>query len=576
MLVGLAGSAILAGMLAAAQLIPVLEFTGQSGRAADEGPHDIYPFSLEPARLAEFVWPNVFGTHFHGNRHWLTALPPTNGHAKAWVPSLYLGGLTILLALGAMGFRGGPPWRSWLTAIAVVSLLAAMGEYTSPIYWARWVPACARAIGPHDPVDVASIRFDGYLRDGDGGVYWFLATVLPGFRQFRYPSKLLSFTVLALAALAGIGWERVASGRARRTAYLASGLLVLTLAALAIASIYRGRIVEAFQAANRSGPPPPSARWIRRGPSPSCVVRSCRRRSSWRWGWPWRSGDRVASGLAGAVALIAVTADLGLANARYVLTAPQALFETDPEGGAVDPGRRAGRPRPGALSHPPDADLEPHGLASGVVRRSGARLRRLGTRHPPAEIRPPLRRPVHADPRRRRALRLRVLLRGLLPDGRRRDGQGHEAARRQARWSTTRGGATTSGTRATSCCRSSRTAGRTSTGAMRRSCRRPSRSTPRPTPSTGPEGKELQKQWLEREDFQILRNKAAYPRAWIVHQARYLDRIVGLGRKERQGPMEEMLYQDDAFWNDPTRRVHDPTQIAWVEADDAADLAGPS
>ena len=89
----------------------------------------------------------------------------------------------------------------------------------------------------------------------------------------------------------------------------------------------------------------------------------------------------------------------------------------------------------------------------------------------------------------------------------------------------------------------------------------------------GPKGEELQKQWLEREDFQILRNKAAYPRAWIVHRARYLDRIVGLGRKERQGPMEEMLYQDDAFWNDPSRRVHDPTQIAWVEADDAADLA---
>ena len=63
---------------------------------------------------------------------------------------------------------------------------------------------------------------------------------------------------------------------------------------------------------------------------------------------------------------------------------------------------------------------------------------------------------------------------------------------------------------------------------------------PRADAFTGPDGKELQKQWLEREDFQIFRNKAAYPRAWIVHRARYLDRIVGLGRKERQGPMEEM------------------------------------
>ena len=431
MLVGLAGSAILAGMLAGAQLIPVLEFTGQSGRAADEGPHDIYPFSLDPARLAEFVWPSVFGTNFDGNRHWLTALPPTYGRAKAWVPSLYLGGLTILLALGAMGFRGGPPWRSWLTAIAVVTLLAAMGEYTSPIYWARWVPACARAIGPHDPVDVASIRFDGYLRDGDGGVYWFLATVLPGFRQFRYPSKLLSFTVLALAALAGIGWERVTSGRARRAAYLASGLLIVTLAALAIASIYRGRILEAFQAANRPetassfGPMDPAGAFaeLRRSLAHAAIVMAV------GLALTLRGSRRVR--LAGAVALIAVTADLGLANARYVLTAPQAMFETIPKVVQLIRDAERERSRPGALSDPPDADLEPHGLASGVVRRSGARLPRLGTRHPPAEIRPPLRRPVHADPRRRRALRLRVLLRGLLPDGRRRDGQAYEAARRQ-------------------------------------------------------------------------------------------------------------------------------------------------
>ena len=53
MLVGLAGSAVLAAALAAAQLLPVLEFTQQTVRAAGEGPHDIYPFSLEPFRLAE-------------------------------------------------------------------------------------------------------------------------------------------------------------------------------------------------------------------------------------------------------------------------------------------------------------------------------------------------------------------------------------------------------------------------------------------------------------------------------------------------------------------------------------------
>src|SRR4051794_13192913 len=61
MLAGLAGSAALAAMLAGAQLLPVLEFTSQSARATGEGPHDVFPFSLPPQRVAEMVWPNVFG-----------------------------------------------------------------------------------------------------------------------------------------------------------------------------------------------------------------------------------------------------------------------------------------------------------------------------------------------------------------------------------------------------------------------------------------------------------------------------------------------------------------------------------
>ena len=39
---------------------------------------------------------------------------------------------------------------------------------------------------------------------------------LPGFQQFRFPSKLLSFTALAVAGLAGLGWDRALEGRSRR------------------------------------------------------------------------------------------------------------------------------------------------------------------------------------------------------------------------------------------------------------------------------------------------------------------------------------------------------------------------
>ena len=203
MLVGLAGAAVLSAALMSAQLLPIVEFARQSGRAASSGSHDIYTFGLEPARTIEFLWPNVFGTHFAGNRSWFDAVPPFGHHAKLWVPSLYLGGLPILLALGTLGFQKGAPWQGWLTAIVAISLLASFGEYASPIWWGRCLPDLASAIGSHDDLQSPVIRDDGQLRDGDGGLYWLMATVLPGFKQFRFPSKLLSFTVLALRLPAG-------------------------------------------------------------------------------------------------------------------------------------------------------------------------------------------------------------------------------------------------------------------------------------------------------------------------------------------------------------------------------------
>ena len=120
-----------------------------------------------------------------------------------------------VLASAAAGFRGGPPWRAWLSVVAVASLLAALGYYGSPLLWARCVPGATSALGPLEPAFSWKVRTDGHLRDGDGGVYWFLASALPGFRSFRYPPKLLVFWALAVSALAGVGWDRLVAGRSR-------------------------------------------------------------------------------------------------------------------------------------------------------------------------------------------------------------------------------------------------------------------------------------------------------------------------------------------------------------------------
>ncbi len=224
MLAGLAGSAVLAAALSAAQLLPVLEFMQQTIRAEGEGPHDIYPFSIEPFRLAELVWPSVLGTSFGQNAYWVEAVRIPGVRQKIWAPSLYLGSLALILAAGAFTLRRGPASRVWLSVIVIVSLIGSLGQYTSPIWGARLLARTTSLkvpdIGPLDAHDSTPIRLDRYLRDGDGGLYWWMTTVLPGFRQFRFPAKLFTFVAFGIAALAGMGWDslQLQPGRSRRTA----------------------------------------------------------------------------------------------------------------------------------------------------------------------------------------------------------------------------------------------------------------------------------------------------------------------------------------------------------------------
>jgi hypothetical protein len=88
----------------------------------------------------------------------------------------------------------------------------------------------------------------------------------------------------------------------------------------------------------------------------------------------------------------------------------------------------------------------------------------------------------------------------------------------------------------------------------------------------GPGGAERQKAWAEREDFQVFRNDDAYPRAWIVHDRRLLRPFQGMGREERDLPMQEMLFSNDPFWHVPNRPVYEPRELAWVDQDKQDEL----
>jgi hypothetical protein len=575
-LAGLLGAAALAGALAAAQLVPVMEFTGQSVRAAGQGPHDYYPFSVEPARVLEFAFPNVFGTMFHGFRSWLPLVPPVHV-PQFWVPSLYLGGPTLVLALAAFGFRGGPPWRAWLAGIALVSLLAGLGRFASPVWVGRNVPALEAQLGRHDVESDTAIRFDGKLRDGDGGVYWLMATALPGFKEFRFPGKMLTFTCLALAALAGLGWDRVAAGRARAATLWASALLALGLAGLAFALAARGPILERF-ASGSLAPASPGAE--------AADMRTALGAFEPRGAWAdlafalGQGGVAFAATLAllalarrrpelaaaGLAALLA--ADLGLANAGSILTVPQSMFDEPPELVRLIERFERESPTPGGLYrvHRMPA-WEP--LAWRESREPG--LYRKFVEWERKTVQPKYGIPYglnYVFTEGTAELYDYVFFfgafRGVGPFARQQaakalddPGEGLVAfARRSfdlwnARYFILPTVLANDENRGFG------------TFVMGLDVERlyPPRDRP------------ISPDWERDEDWQLYRNKSAYPRAWAVHQAKIIRPIVGLDRKDRKELIEEITYQSDPLWSETTatgrpRPVYDPREMAWVEADD--------
>jgi hypothetical protein len=576
-LLGLVSSAGLAASLTAASLLPAVEFTRETGRATLERPQDRDLFSIEPFRLVELLWPNILGSRFGGNTYWRDALLLPGAAPEIWAPSLYHGGFCLLLACVALSSPQRQPWRIWLSVILVVSLLGSLGRYTSPIWAARilaemtrWAPLdqLGRQIGPLDPAEVAPIRFDRFLGDGDGSVYWWLTIILPGMGQFRFPAKLFTFSSLALAALAGLGWDSLGKRRDRRIGLFITSLLIVTVFTIGAVWIQGSAIRAAFHSVDipsMFGPLDGDGAYrallcglahggIVLGLSLAVVELATRRRE-------WAS----------AIALILTAADLAVANARAIVTVPQAVLESRPEVLRLIDAEERRRPSAGPYRvhrmpawHPPrwqttpSADrprdiveweretLQPkYGIPLGVeyTHTFGvaglaaydaffeASLGPIRSRDAALALGVEVGAPVVTFFRRAFDLwNTRYFIVPSYPHGWRDGYRGYASFLFQSE---------------------SIYPGPDSPGGARDA---------------------LAIAHSRDSDFQVLRNRNEFPRAWVLRDARWVRPHAGLSRDARARALREMLYADDPLWHDAAMQAVDPRRVAWLEEDKKAEL----
>ena len=221
----LVAAGCLAGLLAAAQVLPTVEWARLSDRSMQHSPRSIwdwcsdslehrhiaawdgmwkraadderhasttYDFSVGPWRWGELLFPNLSGSWFPVHQRWIKALP---AEGRTWTPSLYLGWLPIVLALTRARLRTGVGQIRWLTWTAFLCALAALGTYG--LGWLYNEFRFAMMGANYEPADMHS---------GFGGLYWFLTVTVPGYTGFRYPAKWWTIATLCLSLLAGRAW----------------------------------------------------------------------------------------------------------------------------------------------------------------------------------------------------------------------------------------------------------------------------------------------------------------------------------------------------------------------------------
>jgi hypothetical protein len=194
----------------------------------------VFDFSLAPTRWAEFLWPNFSGRTFPLNHRWLSAL---GGEDRIWTPSLYMGMVPFLLALVAFRLKSRiHPTACWLSWVVIFGIVASLGYFGLGYLW-QWFLRLTEQ-NPEEPLAVGPAF---------GGLYWILTVLLPGYVNFRYPSKWLVVTALGISQLAAFGWTEATRPGRRVLAALCFAITLLNGGLLGVAMTFRAELEDRLQ-----------------------------------------------------------------------------------------------------------------------------------------------------------------------------------------------------------------------------------------------------------------------------------------------------------------------------------------
>jgi len=191
------GALVCGGLLAAAQILPLVDASSRSVRAEGAAAIDTSQWLMHAYTLAETLAPTLFGDYFTPGASvspWLSAF---NGGRYPFLFSVYLGVTVLPLAVRGL-FASAPRWSMFWGSAIVIAFVCALGDQT-PLY----------------PT---------------------LVKIAPVLERFRFPVKYVLFATLGLSVLATRGWDSLrdeqANGASRHAATITAAVIAIAGAAI--------------------------------------------------------------------------------------------------------------------------------------------------------------------------------------------------------------------------------------------------------------------------------------------------------------------------------------------------------